>query len=337
MRAVVHVRYGPPDVLRVADVPAPVLEDDALLVRVRASTVNRTDCGFRQPRPVFVRLFSGLRRPRRPVLGTEFAGEVEAVGPSVSQFAVGDRVFGVNADRFGAHAELLCVREAAPVATMPAGIDFDEAAATCDGAILALSCLRRGDIERRPKVLIYGASGSIGTAAVQLAVDFGADVTAVCDTRALEIVRSLGPRRVIDYTREDFADDGERYDVILDAVGKSTFWHCRGSLTSRGRYLSTDLGPFWQNPLLTLATRFMGRRVGVPIPRYTKRHVVFLKQLVEAGRYRPVIDRRYPLEEVVEATRYVESEQKIGNVVLQLTRQQAVPSSAGIETGGGER
>ena len=326
MRAVVHVRYGSPDVLRVADVPAPVPEDDELLVRVRATTVNRTDCGFRQPRPGFVRLFSGLRRPRRPVLGTEFAGEVEAVGPNVSQFAVGDRVFGVNADRFGAHAELLCVREQAPVATMPVGIAFDEAAATCDGAILALSCLRRGDIERRPKILIYGASGAIGTAAVQLAVDFGADVTAVCHTRALEIVRSLGPRRVIDYTREDFAGHGERYDVILDAVGKSTFWHCRGSLTSRGRYLSTDLGPFWQNPPLTLVTRFMGRRVGVPIPRYTKRHVVFLKELVEAGRYRPVIDRRYALEEVVEATRYVESEQKIGNVVLQVTRQEAVAS-----------
>jgi NADPH:quinone reductase-like Zn-dependent oxidoreductase len=319
VRAVVYERYGPPDVLHIADLPVPQPEDDELLVRVRATTVNRTDCGFRQPRPFFVRLFSGFLRPRRPVLGTEFAGEVEAVGANVSQFAVGDRVFGVNADRFGAHAELLRVRERAPVATMPAGIDFDEAAATCDGAILALSCLRRGDIELRPKILIYGASGAIGTAAVQLAIHFGADVTAVCHTRALEIVRSLGPRRVIDYTRDDFADDGATYDVILDAVGKTTFWHCRRSLTPQGRYLSTDLGPFWQNPPLTLVTRFTGRRVGMPIPRYTKQHVALLKQLVETGAYRSVIDRRYPLTDVVEATRYVESEQKIGNVVLWVT------------------
>ena len=244
MRAVVHVRYGPPDVLRVADVPAPVPEDDELRCG-SGRRRSRTDCGFRQPRPGFVRLFSGLRRPRRPVLGTEFAGEVEAVGPNVSHSLWAIAFLGAMPIA-SARTPSCCV--------CVSRLRGDDAG----GHRLRRGRrhLRRGDPcpelpaawrhQRRAKILIYGASGAIGTAAVQLAVDFGADVTAVCHTRALEIVRSLGPRRVIDYTREDFAGHGERYDVILDAVGKSTFWHCRGSLTSRGRYLSTDLGPFWQ-------------------------------------------------------------------------------------------
>lgn len=286
-------------------------------MRVRATTVNRTDCGFRDPRPFLVRFFSGLRRPRRRILGTEFAGEVELVGAGVTEYAPGERVFGVNADRFGAHAQFVCVREKAPLAKLPNGISFDEGAAVCDGVILALTCLRWARLTAGQRILVHGASGSIGTAAVQLAKHIGADVTAVCDSRAVETVRSLGADRVIDYTRQDFTAIGETFDVVFDAVGKTSFRRCRRLVKRGGAFVETDLGFLWQNPILSLLTwRIAPKRVLMPLPRYRKQEVLFLKQLLEAGRYRAVIDRRYPLEQIVEATRYVETEQKIGNVVL---------------------
>ena len=239
------------------------------------------------------------------------------MGAAVTQFAVGDRVFGVNADHFGAHAEFVCMDEDAPVAPMPTGVTFDEAAAVCDGAILALTYLRRADLRRGQRILVYGASGSIGTAGVQLAKHFGADVTAVCTTENVEIVRSLGADHVIDYTEEDFTRNGETYDVVFDAVGKLSFGRCRHSLEPGGIYTSTDLGPLAQNPLLALLTgRSRHRKVLFPMPRYTKQDVEFLRGLIEAGEYRAVIDRRYPLDQVIDATRYVETEQKTGNVVL---------------------
>jgi NADPH:quinone reductase-like Zn-dependent oxidoreductase len=320
VRAVVHERYGPPEVLRLADVEAPTPGDDEVLVRVRATTVNRTDCGFRSGRPLVVRAFSGLRRPKRRILGTELSGVVEAVGPRVTGFALGDEVFGVNADRFGAHAELVCVRQTGPLAPKPVSMSFDEAAAICDGVVLARTCLRWAGLEKGQRILVYGASGSIGTAAVQLAKHRGAEVTAVCTTKAAEVVRSLGADEVLDYTREEFIREGDTYDVVFDAVGKISYRRCRPALARRGRFVSTDFGPHGQVPALAavtaLTSRLGSRRVQLPLPRYTREHVVFLKELVDAGAYRAVIDRRYPLEEVVDATRYVESEQKIGNVVL---------------------
>jgi NADPH:quinone reductase-like Zn-dependent oxidoreductase len=315
MRAVVHDRYGPPEVLRLEDVPPPVPEEDEVLVKVHATTVTRTDCGWRSAKPFFARFFTGLRRPKHRILGMELAGEVEAVGAAVTAFAVGDPVFGVKG--FGAHADLVCVRESAALAHKPAGVSFAEAAAVCDGAIIALACLGRADLRKGRSILIYGASGSIGTAAVQLARHFEADVTAVCNTKNLELVRSLGADRVIDYTREDFTKNGETYDVAFDAVGKHSFRRCRRSLKPGGIYLETDLGFLWHVPPLALATRWIGdKKVTLAIPRYTKENVVFLKGLIEAGRFRAVIDRTYPLEEVVAATRYVETGEKTGNVVL---------------------
>jgi NADPH:quinone reductase-like Zn-dependent oxidoreductase len=315
MRAVVYDKYGPPEVLRLEDVERPVPNDDEVLVRVHATTVNRSDCGWRSAKPFFARYFTGLRRPKRRILGMELAGEVEAVGAAVSEFEVGDHVFGVKG--FGAHAEFACMREDRPLAHKPAGMTFDEAAAVCDGAIIALACLRKGDLRKGRSILIYGASGSIGTAAVQLAKNFDADVTAVCNTKNLELVRSLGADRVIDYTKEDFTKSGERYDVIFDAVGKHSFRRCRRSLRPGGIYIETDLGFLWHVPILALLTWRIGdKRVTLPIPKYTKKDVLFLKELIEAGKYRAVIDRRYPLEDVVEATRYVETGQKTGNVVL---------------------
>jgi NADPH:quinone reductase-like Zn-dependent oxidoreductase len=320
VRAVWHERYGPPEVLRLVDVAAPVPRDDEILVRVRATTVNRTDCGFRQGKPLVVRFFSGLTRPKRGVLGTEFSGVVEAVGRSVSELAVGDEVFGVNADRFGAHAELVCVRQSATIARKPDTMTFDEAATVCDGAILALTCLRWARVAKGQRILVYGASGSIGTAGVQLAKHLGAEVTAVCGTKGVEVVRSLGANEVIDYTRDDFVRAGDEYDVVFDAVGKISFRGCRPALKRRGRFVSTDFGPRGQVPVLAVVTavtsRLGGRRVSLPLPRYRKQEVLLLKDLVEAGSYRAVIDRTYALDDVVEATRYVETEQKIGNVVL---------------------
>jgi NADPH:quinone reductase-like Zn-dependent oxidoreductase len=315
MRAVVYDRYGPPDVLRLEEVERPVPRADEVLVRIHATTVTRTDAGLRSAEFFVSRFFTGLRRPKRRVLGMELAGEVEAVGAAVTEFAVGDHVFGVNG--FGAHAEYVCMREGDPLARMPAGLTFDDAAAVCDGASLALACLRKADLRNVRSILVYGASGSVGTAGVQLAKYFGADVTAVCSTKNLELVGSLGADAVVDYTQEDFTKNGKTYDVIFDAVGKHSFRRCRRSLKPGGIYVSTDPGFLWHVPILALPTRWIGdKRVAMGITRYTKEDVLFLKELVEAGTYRAVIDRTYPLEDVVEATRYVETGQKTGNVVL---------------------
>jgi NADPH:quinone reductase-like Zn-dependent oxidoreductase len=317
MKAVVHDTYGPPEVLRIEEVERPVPADDEVLVRIHATTVNRSDCGWRSAHPFFTRYFTGWRGPRRRILGGELAGQVEAIGAAVGEFAVGDRVFG--AVQFGANAEFICVRVDRPLAHMPADVTFEEAAAVSDGFILAYESLRPAHLEHGCRILIYGASGSIGTAAVQVARSLGADVTAVCDTKHVDLVRSLGADRVIDYTQEDFTRNGERYDVIFDAVGKQSFRRCRRSLRARGLFITTDLGYLWHVPALSLVTRWTGgKRVLLPVPDYTKADLLLLKELMEAGTYRAVIDRLYPLEQVVEATRYVETGQKTGNVVLTL-------------------
>jgi NADPH:quinone reductase-like Zn-dependent oxidoreductase len=320
MRAVVHDRYGAPEVLRLEEVERPVPEDDQVLVKIHATTVNRTDCHIRQAKPFMWRFFAGLLRPRRKILGMELAGEVEAVGAAVEEFEVGDEVFGVQGynQPFGTYAEFICMRERG-LAHKPTGVSFEEAAAVCDGAIEALTQLRRADVREGTRLLVYGASGSCGTAAVQLARYFGAHVTAVCNTKNVELVRSLGADEVVDYLQEDFTKNGETYDVILDAVGKHSFRRSRRSLKPGGIFLETDLGFMWHVPLLALVTRWIGdKRVTLAIANYTKKDILFVKELIEAGRYRAVIDRSYPLEDVVEATRYVETGQKTGNVVLTL-------------------
>jgi NADPH:quinone reductase-like Zn-dependent oxidoreductase len=318
MKAVVYDHYGPPEALRLEEVERPVPDDDQLLVKVHATSVTRTDCGWRRAHPFIVRYFIGLRRPKERILGMELAGEVAAVGSDVGEFQVGDEVFGVKS--FGAHAEFTCIRESSPVAHKPVGMTFEEAAAVCDGVCLALSCLRGADLREGRTILVYGASGSIGTAAVQLAKHFGTDVTAVCNTENVELVRSLGADRVIDYTQEDFTKNGETYDIVFDAVGKHSFRRSRGSLKLGGMFITTDLGFMWHAPILALLTRWIGdKKATIGIGKYRKQDVLFLKELIEAGKYRAVIDRRYPLEQVVEATKYVETQQKTGNVVLTVT------------------
>jgi NADPH:quinone reductase-like Zn-dependent oxidoreductase len=317
MRAAVRTRYGPPDVVRVVEVEKPAAKDNEVLVRVHATTVNRTDCGLRAAKPFIYRFFVGLRRPRLTVLGNEFAGQVEAVGAGVTAFEVGDRVFGFSGTVFGAHAEYLTMPEDGMLATMPAGLSYEEAAPSTEGSLYALSLLRTAKLQRGQGVLVNGATGAIGSAAVQLLRGTGAEVTAVCGTEHMELVRGLGADRVIDYTAEDFTRDGQRYDVVFDAVGKSSFGRCRRLLKPGGIYLSTDLGPLSLNPVLALVTPlFGGRRVRFPIPRQDQGTVVYVKERIESGTFRPITDRRYRLDQIVEAYRYVETGRKVGGVVI---------------------
>jgi NADPH:quinone reductase-like Zn-dependent oxidoreductase len=318
MRAIVYDRYGPPEVLRLEELDRPVPSSGEVLVRVRATSVNRSDCAWRTGDHPLIRVLSGIRRPKRRVLGSEFAGEVVALGPDVEGFEAGDAVFGVKAylsEGFGAHAELVLARAAGALAHKPGNLTFEEAAAVGDGALNAMTSLECVGLRSGQRILVYGASGSIGTAAVQLANEAGAHVTGVCGPNHLEVVRSLGADTVIDYTREDFAGRSERWDVIFDAVGKLAFRKVRGSLAPGGQLIATD--GFWNFLVLPPVTRAAGgRRVVAPVPRYSRENVLHLKELLESGRYRPVIDRVYPLDEIVEATRYVEQHHKTGNVVL---------------------
>lgn len=317
MKAAVHTRYGPPDVVRIEEVDKPAVKDDEVLVKVHATTVNRTDCGFRAAKPLLLRFLTGLIRPKITVLGNEFAGLVEAVGRSVTSFKAGDRVFGYSEGPFGAHAEYMSVPEDGSLATMPDGMTFEEAAPSTEGSHYALSFIRKARIRGGQDVMVYGATGAIGSAAVQLLKSLGTTVTAVCDTKNVELVKGLGADRVIDYTVEDFTADGQRYDVVLDAVGKSTFGRCRRLLKPGGTYLSSDVGPWWQNPFLAAVTPLLpGRKVRFPIPKHDQAMVLYFKRLIENGEFTPVIDRTYPLDRIVEAYQYVETGQKIGNVVI---------------------
>jgi NADPH:quinone reductase-like Zn-dependent oxidoreductase len=320
VRAVVHDRYGPPTVLRVEDVERPRPEEDEVLVRVHAATVNRTDCHVRAANPFLWRLFgAGLRRPKQRLSGSDFAGEVVEVGSAVTTFAVGDRVLGTSGYKFGAHAEYLTIKASGRIAHMPAALSFEEAAGVCDGGPATLVVLRSFAPHEGQRMVVYGASGATGIAAVQLAKHFGAHVTAVCNTKNVELVRSLGPDAVVDYQQEDFRKRGETYDVVFDAVGKYSFRRARRALKPKGVYVATDLGFMWHVPLLALWSRWFGdRKLLFPLGSSTQEDVRFLTELIEAGEYRPVVDRRYRLEEIVEAARYVETGQKVGNVVLTL-------------------
>jgi NADPH:quinone reductase-like Zn-dependent oxidoreductase len=319
MRAIVHRRYGPAEVLHLDTLPDPVPAAGEVVVRVHAAAVNRSDTGLRSAHPFIARYFTGIRRPKQPVLGSEFSGVVSAVGGPDTGFSVGDAVFGDHNPGMGAHAEYLCMPARGAIVHKPAALSFVEAAGACDGAILALGFLRRAQVSTGTRLLVYGADGSIGSAAVQLAKVAGAHVTAVCHGDNAEAVRVLGPDVVLDRTREDFTTRGDLYDAVFDAVGKLTFWHCRKALTPTGAFLHTDLGPGWQNPLLALVTkRLPGRTLHFPLPVYRKADVQYLADLAEAGTYRPLIDRTFPFEEFLAATRYVETGQKVGNVVLTL-------------------
>lgn len=323
MKAAVITAYGPPEnVLAVRDVPKPVPGGGELLVRVRASSVNRTDCGFLRAKPFVTRFFSGLTGPRMTSLGCEFAGEVEAVGSEVTGFAVGDRVFGFDDGAWGGHAEHKVVSQTRMVDTIPDGVSFEQAAVATEGAHYALGYVRSLGMGDGTRVLVHGATGAIGTAAVQLLKHAGAYVVATSDTRNVDLVRSLGADVVVDREQQDFTKLGDRFDVVFDAVGKSSFRACKPLLVDGGVYVSTDLGPWAQNPPLALLgpvfRRAGAKRVAFPLPKASREVIAFLRERLERGDFKPVIDRFYDLDDIVEAFRYVETGQKVGNVVVRI-------------------
>lgn len=298
--------------------PAP--KDNQVLIKVYATTVNRTDCGFRSAEYFISRFFSGLFRPKNKILGNEFAGVIESIGKEVTLFNIGDKVFGYNDTKFGAHAEYVIIAENEAITTMP-DISFEEAAAITEGAHYALCDIRAAKVKSGQNVMIYGATGAIGSAAVQLVKYFGAKVTAVCNTKNVELIKSLGADVVIDYTKQDFTKTGQRFDFVFDAVGKSSFGKCKPILNEKGIYISTELGKSSENIFLAITTPiFNGKKVSFPIPTISKKDIIFLKELVETNRYKPIIDKRYRLEEIVEAYKYVETGQKTGNVVIMLPK-----------------
>lgn len=333
VKAAVNDTYGAPDVVRIMDVEKPAPKDNELLIKVRATTVNRTDCGFRAAKPFFIRVISGIRKPKITILGSEFAGDVEAVGGGVTSFRPGDRVFGYADQTWGAHAEYMTIGEDGMVATIPAARSYGDVAAGTEGSHYALSFMRSAKVRAGHDVLIYGATGAIGSAAVQIAKSLGANIVAVCDTPNIELVTTLGADRVIDYTASDFTKDEQRYDAVFDAVGKITFGRCRRVLKPHGAYLSSDLGPLSQNLLLALVTRVLpGRTASVPLPRQNREVMNTLRDLIESGDFKPVVDRHYPLDRIVEAYVYVETGRKIGNVVLDVDDPGASVDEAGTSS-----
>lgn len=318
MRAAVSARYGSPDVIEVRDVPKPVPAADEVLIKVRATTVSRTDCGMLEPHPFFIRMTAGLFRPKLKILGMDFAGTIESVGSGVTAYAAGDRVFGMSPETFGAHAEYICIPQNGQIAHMPPDVAFN-AAVVCEGAWYADTNLRWLGVGAGQSILIYGASGAIGVAAVQLAKDRGATVTAVVGTRHLELAATLGADRVIDYTTEDFTEVGDTFDAVFDAVGKTTYGQCRRLMKSTARFAATDLGPWWQNIWLSVWYRLTrSRRVNIPFPVSRQDFVDEIRKLMDDGAFRAVVDRTYLLEAISDAYRYVGKGQKTGIVVIDL-------------------
>jgi NADPH:quinone reductase-like Zn-dependent oxidoreductase len=320
MRAIINTEYGPPEVVRLMEVDKPLPKENEVLIKVYATTVNRTDCGFRSAEYFISRFWSGLLRPKNKTLGCEFAGEINEIGKCVSFFKKGDKVFGYNDSKFGAHAEYMTMAENEALTTIPNHLTYEEAVPITEGAHYALCSIRAAKIKSGQDVLVYGATGAIGSAAVQLLKYFGTKVTAVCNTKNVELVQSLGADTVIDYTLQDFTKTGQTFDFVFDAVGKSSFGQCKPVLNKKGIYISTELGKNSENIFLALLTPlFGGKKVLFPIPAISKNDIVFLKELVESGKYKPVIDRQYTLEQIVDAYRYVETGQKTGNVIITLT------------------
>ncbi|MBU3660455.1 MAG: NAD(P)-dependent alcohol dehydrogenase [Flavobacteriales bacterium] len=319
MKACIYNKYGPPNVVSIGKIEQPIPTENQVLVKVFASTVNRTDAGFRSAEYVISRLFSGLFYPKNKVLGSEFSGEIVAKGKNVIDFEIGDKVFGFDDKNFGSHAEFKTIDATECIAKIPQDIDLEEAAAIYEGSHYALCDIRAAKVERGQKVLVNGATGAIGSAAVQLLRYFGAEVTAVCDTKNISLVESLGANEVLDYTKVDFTQLKQEFDFVFDAVGKSSFSKCKKILKPNGIYISTELGTKGSNVYLALFTPWFSRKkVLFPIPYSNKEDILFLKKLVEEGHFKPVIDRTYKMDDIVEAYEYIETGMKTGNVILRI-------------------
>jgi len=320
MKAIVYQQYGSPDVLQLKEVDKPTSKDNEVLIKIFATTVNRTDCATIRAIPFFARLVTGLFKPKKQIPGTEFAGKIEEIGKNVKSLKVGDKVFGFDDSGSGSHAEYMTISEDKAI-TIPKNITYEQAAASTEGAHYAYNFINKVKLKSGQRILVNGATGAIGSAAVQLLKYFDVNVTAVCGTKNIELVKSLGANRIIDYTKEDFTKEDQKYNFVFDAVGKSSFFKCRRLLQQGGVYISSDLGYMAQNVFLPLITPIIKPMIGnkktvFPIPTHIRGSILLIKKLIEEGKFKAVIDRKYPLEQIVEAYKYVEKGQKIGNVVI---------------------
>jgi len=331
MKAIVYTKYGSPDVLQIKEVEKPEPGENEILIRVRATSVNRTDCANLRASPFIMRFTMGLFKPKKKIPGTEFAGDIVKVGQAVETFKVGDKVFGFDDSVLSSYAEYMVFPAGKGISTMPQGFNYQQAGACIEGAHYAYNFINKVELKSGQKVMVNGASGGIGTAAVQLLKYFGADITAVCNTKNIALVKSLGANRVIDYTKEDFTQDSEKYDYVFDCVGKSTFGKCLPILKPGAVYISSELGPWSQNIFYSLISAILGKipgkegkKVKFPYPPNILRSVKLVKRLIEEAKFKSVIDRSYPLESVADAFRYVEKGQKTGNVSITLVGAQEI-------------
>lgn len=317
MKAAIRRRYGSFDNLKIETVEKPTVKDNEILIRVYATTVNRTDCAVLTGKPFIMRFFTGFLKPKLPIPGTDFAGRIEAVGNNVKSFKVSDRVWGFHDQGLSSQAEYMVFPEDGAMSIIPDNITYEQAAASLEGTHYAYNFINKVNLKRGDKILLIGATGAIGSALLQFLKYYDIYVTAVCNTKNLELIKSLGADRIYDYTKEDFTEDDEKYDFVFDAVGKSTFAKCKPLLKQGGVYISSELGPMAQNPFLALITKVFGdKKVIFPIPSDIKGSIQFTKTLIEKEKFKPLIDRYYPLENIGEAYRYVGSGQKTGNVLI---------------------
>jgi len=326
MKAIVCTKYGSPDILQLKEVEKPVPEGKEVLIKIHATSVNRTDTATLRAIPFIARLITGLFKPKKTILGSEFAGEIETIGKNVTRYKVGDKVFGINEDSFGSHAQFMVISEDEALTIIPENISYEQAAASSEGAYYAYNFINKVNLKSGQKVLVNGATGAIGSAAVQLLKYFDAQVTATCNTKNIELVKSLGADKVIDYSQQDFTRGDEKYHYVFDCVGKSSFFKCKPLLLSGGVYISSDLGYLSQNISLPLITPIIKPLIGntktaSPFPTDCKEIILFIKKLIEQGKFKSVIDRQYPLDQIVEAYKYVEKGQKTGNVVITVGNQ----------------
>lgn len=319
MKAAVYTKYGPPEVFQIKEIDKPHPKENEVLVKIHATTVNRTDTGMTSANYIVSRVVTGLFKPTKTTPGTDFSGVVEAIGIKVTRFKVGDEVFGFDDNILSSHAEYMCIDSYGKIEFKPQNVSHEVAAASCEGAHYALNMMKSGKVRAGQKILVNGATGAIGSAAVQLLKNKGIHVTAVANTKSLELIKSLGADRVIDYLKEDFTLEDEEYDIIVDAVGKSSFKKCKKLLKKKGIYMSSELGKGGANVWLALLKPFMGsKKVHFPIPQDIKTSLSIMKKHLEKYNFKPVIEKRYKLEEIVEAYTYAASGQKTGNLIIEM-------------------
>lgn len=318
MKAAVRKTYGPPRKIKIEEIEKPVPGDDELLIRVYATSVNRTDCANLTAKPFIMRFVLGFLKPRKKILGTDFAGQVEAIGKNIEAWSVNDRVFGFLDTGLESQAEFLAIKPDGSVLPIPENIDYKQAAASLEGAHYAYAFVHKVDIQAGQRILINGATGGIGSALLQLVRQYDVEITATCNTKNKDLIQSLGAHRIIDYTKEDFTTGSKKYDYIFDAVGKSTFGKCKPLLKKHGVYISSELGPFAQNIFFAVFTSFSNRKVIFAVPYSIQKTLPYIHDLLKRGKYVPVIDREYPFEDISKAYEYVIAGKKTGSVIIKL-------------------